>query len=169
MHQSIIQPTQLQLPGGLLVRFDPDPVTSDAELPFIAVVDQRIGLNRRLAPLLPDHRNSDLVTQSTNDLLRSRVYGIVAGYEDTNDAAHLRGDPAFKLACGRTVSNPKADLASQCLGAGSFAIGGAKWLAVGDDNYPRPLSIRPSRTSSGVTMRRDRDAATIREGLWPGC
>lgn len=113
MHQSTIQPTQLQLPGNLAVRFDLDPVTSDAGISLIALIDQRIGLTQRLAPLLPDKRDPLRVQHTTLDLLRQRVYGIVAGYEDANDAGHLRGDPAFKLACGRPIADPKADLASQ--------------------------------------------------------
>jgi hypothetical protein len=106
-------PVQLQLPGNLTVRFDLDPVTSDAGLPLIAQIDQKIGLTKRLAPLFPDDRNPLFITHSVHDILRQRVYGIIAGYEDANDAAHLRGDPAFKLACGRTISDPKDDLASQ--------------------------------------------------------
>lgn len=113
MHQSTSQPTQLQLPGNLSVRFDLDPVTSNAGIPLIALIDQRIGLTESLAPLLPDKRNPDRVTHSTLDLIRQRVYGIVAGYEDANDARHLRNDPAFKLAVGRRVYDPQEDLASQ--------------------------------------------------------
>lgn len=114
MHQSTTRPpVQLQLPGNPSVRFDLDPVTSDAGVPLIGLIDQRIGLTKRLAPLVPDKRNPDFVTHTNHDLLRQRVYGIIAGYEDANDAAHMRGDPAFKLACGRAVSDPKTDLASQ--------------------------------------------------------
>jgi hypothetical protein len=113
MHQSTSQPTQLQLPGNLTIRFDLDPVTSDAGLPLVALIDQRIGLTKTLAPILPDHRDPSRVTHTTLDLIRQRVYGIVAGYEDANDAGHLRTDPAFKLAVGRRVSDPEDDLASQ--------------------------------------------------------
>lgn len=110
MHQST---TQLQLPGNLSVRFDLDPVTSDAGVSLVALIDQRLGLTQRIASLLPDNRDPLRVTHSVHDLLRQRVYGIICGYEDANDAGQLRGDPAFKLACGRAVADPRDDLASQ--------------------------------------------------------
>jgi hypothetical protein len=44
-------------------------------------------------------------------MVRSRVYGILAGYEDQNDHDTLRHDPVFKLIAGR--SSAADDLASQ--------------------------------------------------------
>ncbi len=51
----------------------------------------------------PDHSMLEIVC--------SRVFGILAGYEDQNDHGALRSDPVFKLLAGRS---PDADdLASQ--------------------------------------------------------
>lgn len=44
-------------------------------------------------------------------MLRARLYGILAGYEDQNDHDALRADPVFKLVAGRLPTDP--DLASQ--------------------------------------------------------
>jgi hypothetical protein len=44
-------------------------------------------------------------------MVRSRVYGILAGYEDQNDHDTLRSDPVFKLIADR--SPDEGDLASQ--------------------------------------------------------
>ena len=44
-------------------------------------------------------------------MVRSRVYGILAGYEDQNDHDALRSDPAFKLIADRSPTD--GDLASQ--------------------------------------------------------
>jgi hypothetical protein len=44
-------------------------------------------------------------------MVRARVYGILAGYEDQNDHDTLRTDPVFKLVAGRRPDGP--DLASQ--------------------------------------------------------
>jgi hypothetical protein len=46
------------------------------------------------------------------ELLRQRLYQIVAGYEDQNDADTLRRDPLLKLVCGR-LPESDPDLASQ--------------------------------------------------------
>ena len=45
-------------------------------------------------------------------LLRQRVYQVAAGYEDCNDANHLRVAPALRLALGK----------EQDSGAGQFAL-----------------------------------------------
>jgi hypothetical protein len=45
------------------------------------------------------------------DMVRMRVFGILAGYEDQNDHDVLRTDPAFKLIANRSPDD--ADLASQ--------------------------------------------------------
>ena len=44
-------------------------------------------------------------------MVRSRVYGILAGYEDQNDHDTLRHDPVFKLVADRSPDGN--DLASQ--------------------------------------------------------
>jgi hypothetical protein len=44
-------------------------------------------------------------------MVRSRVYGILAGYADQNDHDTLRADPVFKLVAGRSPEDD--DLASQ--------------------------------------------------------
>ena len=44
-------------------------------------------------------------------MVRSRVYGILAGYEDQNDHDTLRSDPVFKLLARRPPDGD--DLASQ--------------------------------------------------------
>lgn len=112
MLHSTSQPTQLQLSPNLIARFDAEPLSSDGGIPLVAEFDRRLGLTARLAALLPDWRRGAVV-HSVLDLVRQRVYAIVAGYEDGNDASALRSDPAFKLACGRRVHDPDDNLASQ--------------------------------------------------------
>src|SRR5262249_47719596 len=72
---------------------------------------QRIGLTRAFAAALDDARDLDLTEHSFLEMVRSRVYGILAGYFDQNDHATLRADPVFKLVAGRSPDDP--DLASQ--------------------------------------------------------
>jgi hypothetical protein len=102
-------------PGGKKVyaTFDIGSLSTDAGLAFVRQVDDRLGLTASLAGLLPDPRNPLFTVHSHLDLFRQRVYSIVAGYEDTNDAKTLRGDPALKLATGRDPMDPLEDLGSQ--------------------------------------------------------
>jgi hypothetical protein len=88
-----------------------DPLTSDAGLLPLRQFDERIGLTKSFAAALNDPRDPDLVDHSFRDMVRMRVFGILAGYEDQNDHDTLRTDPVFKLIADRSPRD--ADLASQ--------------------------------------------------------
>ena len=60
-------------------------VSSDGGLMLLRQADRRIGLTRALDAVLHDPRNPDLITHRQIDLLRQRIYGLAAGYEDLND------------------------------------------------------------------------------------
>jgi Transposase DDE domain group 1 len=92
--------------------FDGGRISSDGGVFLLAAADQRLGLIDALAALLPDHRNTALVTHPMADMLRERIFAIACGYPDANDLDHLREDPAFKMACGR-LPESGVDLASQ--------------------------------------------------------
>ena len=92
--------------------FDGGRITSDGGVALLALADRRIGIVDRLAGLIADRRDPALITHSLASILRARVLAISCGYEDANDLDRLRGDPAFKLACGR-LPDSGADLCSQ--------------------------------------------------------
>jgi hypothetical protein len=79
---------------------------------LLALADRRIGIVDRIAALIADRRDPALVTHSLASILRARVLAIACGYEDANDLDRLRGDPAFKLACGR-LPDSGGELCSQ--------------------------------------------------------
>jgi len=85
-------------------------LSSDAGLLVVREFDERIGLTQRLAAVLDDHRQDP--THSMLAMVRQRVYGILAGYEDQNDHDTLRHDPVFQLVCDR-LPEDGAELASQ--------------------------------------------------------
>ena len=93
------------------IRNDGGALTSDAGVLLLRQLDERLGLTRRLAGCVVDRRERGKVRHEVLSLLRQRIYQIACGYEDCNDADHLRADPALKLAVGRAPSEP--DLASQ--------------------------------------------------------
>jgi hypothetical protein len=86
-------------------------LTSDAGLLLFRQLDQRLGLTAAFAQALNDPRDPDLIEHPLAEMVRSRVYGILAGYADQNDHDTLRADPLFKLLAGR--SPDAAPLASQ--------------------------------------------------------
>jgi hypothetical protein len=94
----VIEPSSGQLSG-------------DAGLLPLRQFDQRIGLTQAFAEVLDDPRDPDLAEHTFLEMVRSRVYGILAGYEDQNDHDTLRHDPVFKLVADRSPEDD--DLASQ--------------------------------------------------------
>lgn len=95
----------------LTVDFKGGEITSDAGLLLIRQADNSLGLISGLTECINDKRDRRYIEHELLTLLRQRIYQIVAGYEDCNDADILRNDPAFKAACDRLLT--EGDLASQ--------------------------------------------------------
>lgn len=86
-------------------------LSSDAGLLPLRQFDEQIGLTRRFVQALNDPRVPELCDHTFLQMVRSRIFGILAGYEDQNDHDALRHDPIFKLVADRS---PQAEpLASQ--------------------------------------------------------
>jgi hypothetical protein len=86
-------------------------LTSDAGLLPIREFDQRIGLTEQFAAALTDLRYQPSVEHTLREMVRMRVFGILADYPDQNDHDVLRSDPVFKVVAGRSPNGN--DLASQ--------------------------------------------------------
>src|SRR6516225_5078722 len=93
------------------IEVSPAPLTSDAGLLPVRQLDERIRLTEQFAAALDDRRDPALTRQSLLSMVRQRIYGILADYEDQNDHDTLRSDPVFKLVADRLPDDP--DLASQ--------------------------------------------------------
>src|SRR5215218_7564274 len=93
------------------IEVSPAPLTSDAGLLPVRQLDQHLRLTEQFAAALDDRRDPALTRQSLLSMVRQRVYGILADYEDQNDHDTLRSDPVFKLIADRLPDD--LDLASQ--------------------------------------------------------
>ena len=91
--------------------FDGGQISSDGGLCLLRTVDDRLELTEQIAICIGEKRRGDLIKHGLQALVRQRVFAIAAGYEDANDAQHLRSDPMHKLVVGRAPS--QHDLASQ--------------------------------------------------------
>src|SRR5664279_5389439 len=60
-------------------------VSSDGGLMLLRQADRSIGLTKAIDQALMDPRHPDLITHRQIDLIRQRIYGLAAGYEDLND------------------------------------------------------------------------------------
>lgn len=93
------------------IEISPAPLTSDAGLLPIRQLDDQIRLTEQFAAAIEDKRDPKYVEQSLLSMVRQRIFGILADYEDQNDHDTLRSDPVFKLIADRLPDDP--DLSSQ--------------------------------------------------------
>ncbi len=86
---------------SLSLDFDGGDISSDAGALLIRVAEERIGLIKSMAGVIPDSRDARYVRHTLTDLLMQRVAQIACGYEDANDCDDLRNDPVFKILARR--------------------------------------------------------------------
>jgi len=99
-------------PGGKVkVDFDGGTLTSDAGLLPVREFDEQLGLTERLAGCLEDPRQAGKVQHPDVEMIRQRIFQLIAGYEDCNDAQALRYDPTFTVVAG--CKDPDTPLACQ--------------------------------------------------------
>jgi hypothetical protein len=77
-------------------------LSSDGGLLPLRQFDEQIGLTDQFARALEDPRLPGLTTHTFLEMVRSRVFGVLAAYEGQNDHATLRHDPLFKLIAERS-------------------------------------------------------------------
>ena len=95
----------------VVVNFRGGEITTDAGLIPLREFDQRFQLTERMDDCISDSRASYLIDHQQKEMLRQRLYQIVAGYEDVNDCDLLRNDATMKLMAGKKDFNKP--LASQ--------------------------------------------------------
>ena len=117
-------------------------LSSDAGLLPLRQFDERLGWTEGFAAQLRDGRQGH--THALVEMVRQRVFGILAGYEDQNDHDTLRSDGIFKLVAGRQPDG--LDLASQPIPARR----GRVWRT----RSPRPIcSVWKSGSSRSSSAR----------------
>lgn len=95
----------------LVVQRHEGQLTSDAGLIPVRQFDQRWRYTERMAECLAGCDARSDPQHTVGQMLRQRLYGILADYEDCNDHDDLRDDPVFKLVAGKLPGD--APLASQ--------------------------------------------------------
>ncbi|MBQ7691307.1 MAG: transposase [Muribaculaceae bacterium] len=63
------------------------------------------AFNRKLAGLIPDRRNQDMIVHTYAEMVGQRVGQILCGYEDANDCDRLRDDSVLRMSVGRKPSD----------------------------------------------------------------
>ena len=86
---------------SILVDFQGARISSDTGFLLLREMDERFDIIGPMSDCLEDRRSPVHTRHSLVQMIRQRVYQIAAGYEDCNDADHLRIDPALRLALGK--------------------------------------------------------------------
>ena len=81
--------------------FEGGNVSSDGGVMLLREADRRLGLTEAFDAVLADPRDPEAIVHQQVDLLRQRIYGIAAGYEDLNDHDTLRHDLLWQSAVER--------------------------------------------------------------------
>jgi Transposase DDE domain group 1 len=83
-------------------------LTSEGGLLACRELDDALGLTEAAPRYLQESRHGRNLQHLLVPLLRRSVYGRLAGYEDTNDADRLAGDPAMRVGTGRQAAGQPA-------------------------------------------------------------
>ena len=86
---------------SISIDFQGAKITTDTGFLVMREIDQRFNILKADVSQIDDPRSPRHTDHSFLQLLRQRVYQVMAGYEDCNDAEHLRVDPALRLALGK--------------------------------------------------------------------
>lgn len=88
--------------------FSGQAITSDGGGVLLRAADDALHLLPRVARYFEDSRRKASCAHSVLHMLRQRVFALALGYEDLNDHASLRHDPALQTAVGRDVDMASA-------------------------------------------------------------
>ena len=86
---------------AIMIDFQGAKITSDVSFLLLREIDERFRIIDPMKDCLEDLRSPAHTKHALVQMVRQRVYQIVAGYEDCNDADFLRIDPALRLALGK--------------------------------------------------------------------
>jgi len=111
--------------------FDQQHASSDGGAILLKGLDTHWGLTRGLAECLEDPRQPGKVRHQTLELLRQRLFGLVCGYADCNDAARLADDAIHKLLVGRDPLTGAALASQPTLSRFENAVGPRALIAMG--------------------------------------
>lgn len=89
------------------VNFSSQEISSDTSIILLEKIERKHKIIRDISSLIPDYRNPFFVVHSYEKMLKQRVFLLMQGYEDANDASYLKNDPVLQtILDGDIVSQP---------------------------------------------------------------
>jgi hypothetical protein len=101
MATNCITQVAFEFDKAVVAKFDAAYTSSDGGAVILKALDQQLGVTAAVATCLRDRRQPGKVQHDLRELVQQRVFGLVCGYADCNDAARLADDPIHKLLLDR--------------------------------------------------------------------
>ena len=88
-----------------LLDFSAEEISSDSSMFLSEKIERKHHIIRDISECILDKREQFLIKHSYEDILKQRVFLMMQGYEDANDAAYLKNDPVLKTILGGDIAS----------------------------------------------------------------
>ena len=88
-----------------LLDFSAEEISSDSSIFLAEKIERKHHIIRDISESILDNRDQSLVKHSYENILKQRVFLMMQGYEDANDADHLKYDPVIKNILGGNLAS----------------------------------------------------------------
>lgn len=88
-----------------LLDFSAEEISSDSSIFLAEKIERKHHIIRDISRFILDDRDQSLVKHSYENILKQRVFLMMQGYEDANDADHLKYDPVIKNILGGNLAS----------------------------------------------------------------
>jgi len=88
-----------------LLDFSAEEISSDSSMFLAEKIEHKHHIIRDINRFIIDDRDQSLVKHSYENILKQRVFLMMQGYEDANDADHLKYDPVIKNILGGNLAS----------------------------------------------------------------
>jgi len=121
------------------IDFSSEEISSDASVYLADKIERNHKIIRNISDCLIERRKENLVKHSIYKILKQRVYLMMHGYEDANDAEHLKHDPILQdVLEGSLASQPTVSRFENSIDKHSLYKILSKWL----ENYVKSIGKR---------------------------
>ncbi len=88
-----------------LLDFSAEEISSDSSMFLSEKIERKHNIINYISEFISDPRDQNTVKHSYENILKQRVFMMMQGYEDANDAAYLKNDPVLKTILGSNLAS----------------------------------------------------------------
>ena len=88
-----------------LLDFSAEEISSDSSMFLAEKIERKHHIIRDISKYIIDKREQFLIKHSYENILKQRVFLMMQGYEDANDASYLKNDPVLNTIFGGNIAS----------------------------------------------------------------